>query len=53
MSDSTPRVDSTHYRGHDLQEFGWILKAPRWVFLEKQFKENNDRLRDALQLFER
>ena len=52
-SDSTPCVDSACYRRNRLQKFGRVLKALPRVFLEKQFKENNDRLRDMFEFFER
>src|SRR5271165_5532659 len=37
-SDSTPRVDSTHYRRCRLQKFSRVLKSPPRVFLEEHFK---------------
>ena len=52
-SDSTPCVDSACYRRYRLQKFGRVLKTPPGVFLQQYLKENNDRLRDTFELFER
>jgi ubiquinone/menaquinone biosynthesis C-methylase UbiE len=52
-TDSTPRVDTVGYRWHRLQEFARILKPTTRILLKEHLKENNDWLRDIVELFER
>ena len=49
MRDCTPQVDSARHRRHCLHKFVRALETPRRVFL----KENSERLRAVVQLFER
>ena len=53
LRDRTPRVDRACYHWHRLQKFGRVLKTPTGVFLEEDFNQNNDRLRDTFKSFER
>src|SRR5262245_43652487 len=52
-SDSTARLYSACYRGYRLQEFGRVLKASPGVFLKESLKQDNDRLWDMFELFDR
>src|ERR1700751_4185929 len=51
--DSKFPVESICYRRDGLQKFGRVLKSPRRIFLKESLKQNNHRLRDTLELFER
>ena len=53
LHERTPRFDSIPYHRHHLQEFGWTLEASRRVFLKEHLKENDERLRDTSELFNR
>src|SRR5271166_4051871 len=52
-SDTTPCVDSACYHRYRLQKFGRVLEPARRVFLQQDLQENNDRLRDMFEFFER
>ena len=52
-SDSTARIDSACHPRYRLQKFGRALKTPPGVLLEEYLNENNDRLRDMFEFFER
>jgi hypothetical protein len=53
MRDCTPQVDRPRHRRHRLQKFVRALETPRRVFLKEHLKENSERLREVVQLFER
>jgi hypothetical protein len=47
------RVNGSGYRRHHLQQITRGPKAPLGILLEEDLSESNDRLGDALELFER
>jgi hypothetical protein len=50
---STTRVDSACYRRYRLQKFRRGLKTAGWVFLQQNLQEDNYRLWNSFELFER
>ena len=53
LHEKTPRFDGIPHHRHHLQELGWALEASRRVLLKEHLKENDERLRDTFELFNR